>query len=239
MPVTAGAMAEARRTRQYVPMEDFPTAEAGTGHVVLLGDSIFDNGAYVDGGPAVIAQLRHALPGWKCTLLAVDGDVVPGVSRQLASLPSDATHLVVSAGGNDALAYAPLLQERSASVGEALAMLGTAQERFAADYRLMLDRVGAAGRPLAVCTIYDTPPSEPGQRVIKAALCLFNDVITRAAFSRGAALIDLRLICGEDADYANPIEPSSQGGQKIARAISSFTQIKPLPDTAQSIVITR
>ena len=117
-------------------MEDFATAEAGTGHIVLMGDSIFDNGAYVNGGPAVIAQLRHALPGWKCTLLAVDGDVVAGVSRQLVSLPSDATHLVVSAGGNDALAYAPLLQERSSSVGEALAMIGTAKERFAVCRRL-------------------------------------------------------------------------------------------------------
>jgi len=27
------------------------------------------------------------------------------------------------------------------------------------------------------------------------------------------------LICTEDADYANPIEPSARGGEKIARAI--------------------
>lgn len=237
MPVTAAALAEDPKGRQYVRMEDFPTAEAGTGHIVLLGDSIFDNGAYVNGGPAVIAQLQRALPGWKCTLLTVDGDVVAGVSRQLVSLPADATHLVVSAGGNDALAYAPLLQERSSSVGEALATLATAQERFATDYLAMLHQVESAGRPFAVCTIYDTPPSEPGQKVIKAALCLFNDAITRAAFSRGAALVDLRLICSEDGDYANPIEPSSQGGEKIARAISSFTRVRPVPGRAQSIVI--
>ena len=213
MPVTAAALAEDPKGRQYVRMEDFPTAEAGTGHIVLLGDSIFDNGAYVNGGPAVISQLQRALPGWKCTLLAVDGDVVSGVSRQLASLPADATHLVVSAGGNDALAYAPLLQERSSSVGEALATLATAQERFATDYLAMLHQVESAGRPFAVCTIYDTPPSEPGQKV------------------------DLRLICSEDGDYATPIDPSSQGGEKIARAISSFTRVRPVPGRAQSIVI--
>jgi hypothetical protein len=218
-------------------MEELPTASAGSGHVVLLGDSIFDNGAYVDGGPDVLAQLSQELPQWRSTLLAVDGDVISGVSRQLASLPSDATHLVVSAGGNDALGYAPLLQERPASVGEALAMLGAARERFAADYHAMLDRVQATGLPFAVATIYDTPPSEPGQNIIKAALCLFNDAITRAAFSRGAALIDLRLICSEDADYANPIEPSSQGGQKIAQAIASFTVA--LNAGAASIVIAR
>ena len=31
-------------------------------HVVLLGDSIFDNGRYVPGGPSVIEHLRKALP---------------------------------------------------------------------------------------------------------------------------------------------------------------------------------
>lgn len=224
-------------TVQYERMEERPTSAAGHGHIVLLGDSIFDNGAYVGGGPAVIAQLRQELPGWQCTLLAVDGDVVPGVSRQLASLPSDATHLVVSAGGNDALGYAPLLQERAPSVGDALALLGKARERFAADYEEMVDRVEAAGLPYAVCTVYDTPPSAPGRNVIEAALCLFNDAIARAAFSRGAALIDLRLICSEDADYANAIEPSSQGGRKIARAIASFTAAANRE--AGSIVIVR
>lgn len=33
---------------------------AATGHVVLLGDSIFDNAAYVRGGPDVVAQLADA-----------------------------------------------------------------------------------------------------------------------------------------------------------------------------------
>ena len=37
----------------------------------------------------------------------------------------------------------------------------------------------------------------------------------------GAALpvSDLRLVCDDPADYANPIEPSVRGGGKIARAI--------------------
>ena len=35
----------------------------------------------------------------------------------------------------------------------------------------------------------------------------------------GLPLTDLRVICDEPEDYANPIEPSVQGGAKIARAI--------------------
>ena len=44
------------------------------GHVVLLGDSIFDNARYVPGGPSVTDHLRRSLPReWQVTLLACDG----------------------------------------------------------------------------------------------------------------------------------------------------------------------
>ena len=74
-------------------------------HVVLLGDSVFDNGANVGGGPAVLHQLQSIVPAdWQCTLSAVDGALTTDVKVQLRRIPSDATHLVVSAGGNDAWA---------------------------------------------------------------------------------------------------------------------------------------
>jgi GDSL-like Lipase/Acylhydrolase family len=195
----------------------------GHGHVVLLGDSIFDNKSYVNGGPDVVAQLRDELPhGWEASLLAIDGDVTSGVVSQLRSLPRDTTHLVVSVGGNDALGFGYVLQEPAGSVADALSILSDAQDAFSANYAAMIDAVAAVGLPTAVCTIYDTPPSEPNQRIIKSAIALFNDHITRQAFLHGVSLIDLRLICNEDADYANPIEPSVQGGRKIAQAIAAL-----------------
>jgi hypothetical protein len=101
-------------------------------------------------------------------------------------------------------------------------MLAEAQDRFTRDYEDMLETVLSVELPTAVCTIYDTPPSAPQHRIIKSALSLFNDRITRAAFSRGLPLIDLRLICNEEGDYANPIEPSVQGGAKMAAAIANL-----------------
>ncbi|WP_210479564.1 SGNH/GDSL hydrolase family protein [Naasia sp. SYSU D00948] len=203
------------------------------GHVVLLGDSIFDNKVYVGSGPDVVSQLRQLLPGgWKATLLAVDGDVAAGVPRQLRRLPSGATHLVISVGGNDALRVASLLNERPGSVAEALLLLRGEQEPFARDYAAMLDEALSTGLPTAVCTVYDTPPSEPAYPVIRTGLAVFNDVITRAAFRRGIPLIDLRLICDEDADYANPIEPSVQGGAKIASAIRSLVLGRHTPGSS-------
>jgi lysophospholipase L1-like esterase len=190
-------------------------------HIILLGDSIFDNGVYVPGHPDVVKQLRAVLPeGWKASLLAVDGAVTRSVAAQVARLPSDATHLVVSVGGNDALGESHILGAAVRLVGEGVALLAEAQERFARNYADMLQTVLAVGLPTALCTIYDTPTSAPNQRIIRIALAIFNDVITRAAFSQGLPLVDLRLVCSEDDDYANPIEPSAKGGAKMAAAIA-------------------
>ena len=92
-------------------------------HVVLLGDSIFDNARYVPGGPAVVDQLRASLPGGRATLLAVDGAVAADVPRQLAALPADATHLAVSAGGNDALGCGGLVRDTRSSAADGFAAL--------------------------------------------------------------------------------------------------------------------
>ncbi len=56
-------------------------------HVVLLGDSVFDNAAYVAaaaGAPDVVRQVRRRSPaGSRATLLAVDGSTTAAVREQL------------------------------------------------------------------------------------------------------------------------------------------------------------
>ncbi len=193
-------------------------------HVVLLGDSIFDNAAYVGSDPEVVQQVRERLPAdWHATLNARDGAVLADVQAQLSRLPPTATHLVISAGGNDAILQSGVLDESAPSVAVALNALAGIRENFRAAYAAMLQKVFSHGLPTAVCTIYE--PRYPDQRrreIAATALTLLNDAITREAFARGVTLIDLRITCDRDEDFANPIEPSSQGGAKIARAIVSF-----------------
>jgi hypothetical protein len=190
-------------------------------HVALLGDSIFDNAAYVRGGPDVVTQLRDAMPaGWTATLLAVDGAVIDGVARQLARLPADVTHLVVSAGGNDALGHSDLLERRASSSPQVLGWFADALEAFELHYRRMLDSLLATRRPLILCTIYNGNLGAPMHRLAATALAVFDDAILRVAAERSLTVIELRLVCTEPSDYANPIEPSVQGGAKIARAIA-------------------
>jgi hypothetical protein len=190
-------------------------------HVVLLGDSIFDNERYVPGGPAVIEQLRAHLPaGWRATLLAVDGAVTTDVEAQLARRPADATHFVVSAGGNDALGSSNLVREVNLPATEGFEALAEVQAEFRRDYRAMLAAVLAVGKPAAVCTVYDAiPVLSPPER---AGLSVFNDVIVREAAGAGLPILDLRRICDRAADYSDlsPIEPSRVGGSKIAAAIA-------------------
>jgi lysophospholipase L1-like esterase len=191
-------------------------------HVVLLGDSIFDNAAYVTAGaPDVVRQVRQRLPsGSEATLAAVDGSRMRDVRKQLLRLPAEATHLVVSAGGNDALDNSDFLTAPTRSTTEALLGLASIAEEFERGYLAMLAEVLARGLPAAICTVYyPRYPEAVLQRMAVTALTVFNDCIIRAAFAHSLPLLDLRLICTEEVDYANPIEPSARGGEKIARAI--------------------
>lgn len=186
-------------------------------HVVLLGDSIFDNLAYVAGGPAVIDQFHHVLPPeWRSTLLAVDGDTTEMVAVRLTALPGDATHMVVSVGGNDALMHLELLEAEHNVLSE----LAEVRDEFAGRYRTMLDTVLSHGKSTALCTIYDNVPGLTP--AAKAALATFNDVILREAARSQCPVLDLRILCDNTADYSDlsPIEPSVAGGAKIASLIA-------------------
>jgi hypothetical protein len=190
-------------------------------HVVLLGDSIFDNAAYVPRGASVVLHLRAVLgTSWKASSLAVDGNVTRRVAAQLEGLPSDTTHLVVSAGGNDALQQASVLSEDAQSVAGVLHRMSDVARGFERDYLRMIAAIIPHRKPTALCTIYyPSFDEEERQRASVAALTVFNDCIVRAAAAHGFPLLDLRLICNDRQDYAHEIEPSDSGGMKIACAI--------------------
>ena len=191
-------------------------------HVVLLGDSIFDNKAYVGGGPDVVTHLQRWLPeGWGATLVAMDGATTGDMPRQYGRIPPEASHLVLSIGGNDALMNIGLLDRRASSAAEVLGMLADIHEEFGGRYARVLQALRGHELPLTLCTIYEGNfPDARMQRLAATALTMFNDVIVRSALGGGHEVIDLRLVCSDPRDYANPIEPSVQGGSKIAKAIA-------------------
>ena len=105
-------------------------------------------------------------------------------------------------------------------LADALAALRAVSQKFEVDYRRAIGVCRQTGLPLIICTIYNGcfPDPEYQQR-ISTALMVFNDVILRVGIEFGLSVIDLRLVCSSPDDYANPIEPSSIGGAKIAKTI--------------------
>ncbi len=53
----------------------------------------------------------------------------------------------------------------------------------------------------------------------------FNDAILLAAARAGLPVLDLRQVSTAATDYANPIEPSDVGGQRIAEAIARMLSV--------------
>jgi hypothetical protein len=195
-------------------------------HIVLAGDSILDNRAYTEGGPDVVSQVQELLPhGSHATLLAVDGSTTEDIRSQAQRIPSDATNLVLSAGVNDAIMNSDLLLKPLDSTAKALAVLADVAQEFEKKYRRAVAACRKTGLPLTICTIYDGNfPDRDYQRLASTALTVFNDAILRVGFEFGLIVIDLRFVCSSPEDYANPIEPSSKGGTKIARCIVASTE---------------
>ena len=195
-------------------------------HIALLGDSTLDNKVYTGGAPSVTEHLNDLLPnGSRASLVAVDGAQVRDIPYQLDTCPSEATHIVLSVGGNDAAMDIGLLSQSARTVGEALSVLHEATERFDAAYQSALQKVVATGLPVTVCAVYNgnfpeaARTVDPPQAVVSTALRLWNDRIIQAALDHTCPVIDLRRVCTEPSDFTRQIEPSAQGGRTIAEAL--------------------
>ena len=192
-----------------------------SGRIVLLGDSVFDNQAYVAPGASVIAAIEARLPaGWSAVLLAQDGSAIDEVTRQAMQLPAGASHLVIGTGMSDVLSDVGMLAECAATVADALWKVSQVGERFERRYQRMLRSVRTRRLPVAVCTMGNGNfGGSQLQAVTTTALAIFNDAIIRSAWSAHAPIIDVRAACDEPEDYANETVPSARGSDKIAEIV--------------------
>lgn len=103
---------------------------------------------------------------------------------------------------------------------DALTLFAEIRQTFQKRYAAVLESVLQRQLPTTLCAIYyPNYPDDFLQEVGQIAVSVFNDVVMAEAFRRKLPLIDLRLVCSESRDYANPIEPSAIGGAKIAHVI--------------------
>ena len=193
-------------------------------HLVLLGDSVFDNAYYVSAGFDVHNQLQRRLASaWQISLLAKDGSTMSDIANQLNKLPKDATHLILSVGGNDAILQMGLLDTPIKSVIEAVGLMTNVSADFKHRYETLIQSLLKYELPLILCTIYSPPLSDANLRhAAKGALALYNDCILRTAIQNRLPVLDMRLVCTDAEDFSHEIEPSEAGGTKIAAAIERY-----------------
>lgn len=201
-------------------------SRSGSHHVVLLGDSIFDNAL------AIHRHLSHRLLSRNpVTLLARGGSVAAEVHAQLRHTPSDVTQFVLSVGGNDAFRmvfpqYYRMYRDSSRSgmglYWSILKSLPAQLSEFEGQYDAALEAVCRWKKPVLVLLPYGPQVSgSMGKALVSAGLCLLHRSMRRVAEKHNCNVLDLRGVITKAQDYSDPIHPSHQGMEKIAAAIAN------------------
>ena len=194
-------------------------------YVSLLGDSIIDNKIYVEEGElSVTEHLQHSSSS-NFTMIAVDGDTTEDVlENQLDNLKEPVSHIVLSIGGNDLLQNLHLLQDETSGMKFALEksseLIGEIQE----NYSKILEHLSQYDAKVLLCTVYEGDLESDVllaeyDKAGKAMLKMHNDTVYYLASKFDVDVLELRNIFTNKEDYANPIEPSHIGGEKLAKVI--------------------
>jgi len=186
-------------------------------HLVLLGDALqnIDLGK----GQAESALVPRPRNPWKLTVLQP-----PEVLRQsrVRAFPAGVTHIVVCVDGGWAIETSGLLKGRVQSIRDALDTLAAAADEFENMFASLITAATEAGVPTIVCTLVPARYVEPSQeRVAATALAIFNDRILRRATAARLSVVELRLVCDEESDYASETLLSQAGVRKVANVARS------------------
>ena len=161
----------------------------------------------------------------------------------------EASHIIVSIGGNDLLHNISFLQTTSelskvmgkdARIGKWGAReLNPTRNKvfeetyfeiikpFTKQYETIVANLSSHRANLLLCTVYEGDLADSDEfsdvnNSSKTMVSLFNDIVYRTANKYGADVLELREIFVRPEDYANPIEPSHIGGGKLAKAIQRW-----------------
>ena len=205
-------------------METTARVVALSKELVLLGDSIIDNKTYVLDGELSVLEHIKSKTEIPVTQLALDGATTDDViNSQIQAIPFGTSHIVLSIGGNDLLNEIPFLMEDfKYTPNQVLERCQSLIAPITQKYESIVSQLQTTSRAnLLLCTVYE---GELEGSVIyddiaissRAMLSLFNDSIYKTHNKFRTGVLELRNIFIEKEDYANPIEPSHQGGEKLA-----------------------
>ena len=196
--------------------------------VVLFGDSIIDNKTYVSHGEFSVLEHLENISNYEYIQVAYDGHTTFDVQNKQLHLSTieKPSHIVLSVGGNDLLQNLSYLSKSPVSnVNEAVS--GIQQHIFEPleqRFETIIEELSSQRANLLICTVYegDLGRTDEFKDVLdssKIMVSSFNDIVYKTAKKYNADVLELREIFITSDDYANPIEPSHIGGEKLAKSI--------------------
>jgi len=210
-------------------------------HIVLLGDSALDNGRHLNlakGELSVEKQLLKicALPAnkWDMTVLAQDGALIEDVLlRQVPLIPEGATHIVLSASGNDLLSLLNHMVVANFTLRSMYSTIGAGLSEVSDSFRTLVRRICTLGCHLAICTLY-RPNFDHFffKSFATFSLGIHNGRIHQISVETDCSIIDCATIFDTDDDFANPLELSTRGGSKMVENIRAFVNDNPMSNLA-------
>lgn len=181
-------------------------------NILLIGDSMLNNSAYVSGGqsiPDLISKDLETKPGTTVYNFAKDGSTINDCYTQLdkisTELNNSSTIIFVSCGGND------ILNSRGATKINVANLFAQYSELI----KSIRSRV--ANARLNVLNLYF--PVNTHYTSYYDTITQWNKLIEDNASILGYKVITTNNLLVAEDDFAYDIEPSYKGGKKIARAI--------------------
>ena len=197
--------------------------------LVLLGDSTIDNKVYVEPGELSVKEHLDNLVDYEVLQIALDGAITDDVIKnQIDLIPPDTTHILLSIGGNDLLQEIDFLyQDFKYTPKRLLETVIGLLSPVAENYETIVKQLSTNRAKLLCATVYEgnlvgSVEFDSISNSSKAMVSLLNDSIFRICDEHNLDTLDLRNIFVSPEDYANPIEPSHQGGLKFAKKIKEW-----------------
>jgi len=178
--------------------------------IVLIGDSILNNAAYVPPGKSVVDFLKENTN--KVFNFAKDGGTILDCYDQLDKIPLNLnttnTYVFISVGGNN------ILNSRGQMDSPAINKLFTDYMDFV---RAVRAKLGSA--KINICNLFI--PSNPRYQSYKSSIGEWNKLIHDYSYKVGAMynVINLDSLLTDPNDFVYDVEPSEIASQKIANLI--------------------
>jgi len=188
-------------------------------NIVVLGDSVFDNRSYVSTN-ASIPYLLGEHDYLNAKVYAKDGAKMEDINSQLQQClkeidNSDET-LFISIGGNNILTFKPSNKENK---NEEQKNIGRFVDTIFGYYRNILKNYDFKCN-VVLCNIY--VPYNKKNSIYEKCIHIWNNKLSSYAHNNNYKVMRLDKLLYKEEDFADNLEPSKIGGEKIVKNMITF-----------------